>query len=143
MSRSRECSSGCGRKFKIWPRTRCCYHRISRGALPLDRRIRVPAVCDAQRAQFGQLLTGGLSDSAAQALRAHLAHCSACRTLLNQQTDEPELREWLADFHPDEYREAAGYSPTSLLHQLVVRSVTQQAPESQPEPESQSLAELG
>lgn len=75
--------------------------------------------CDAQRAQFDQLLAGFLSDQQAQTLRAHLAECSVCRTLLDRRTDQPQLQQWLDDLRPDQYAPSTDCDPQALLNHLI------------------------
>jgi tetratricopeptide (TPR) repeat protein/tRNA A-37 threonylcarbamoyl transferase component Bud32 len=44
-------------------------------------------------------LAGGLAEAAADSIRAHLHDCARCQTLLDQLSDDPELRQWLSRAH--------------------------------------------
>jgi serine/threonine protein kinase len=46
------------------------------------------------------LLNGSLSEPEALALNEHLAVCAACRTLLDQLSDNPDLKKWVGSFSP-------------------------------------------
>ena len=67
---------------------------------------------------LAQFLSAGLPDAEAEGVREHVAECARCQAVLDEHSDDPELRRWAATcrtLHTDTSDEP-GLAP--LLDQL-------------------------